>query len=474
MTAETITEPRTTALRKNAVGVPGILFFVFSAQAPLTGIVGAAGLAVALGNGAGAPGAYLIVGLIIVLFAVGFTTISRHIDTRGGFFAIVDAGLGRSFGVGGSYLAMLSYNTIQAAMYGLLGGTLSGIFPVVPWWVFSLAAIVLVWGLGSRGIELGARVLAVLVITEVVLLLVFAVIVLVTTGFAGLDVGASFSPAAILAGAPGIAILFAIASMFGFESTAIYSGEAKDPQRTVPRATYISVIAIAVFFAFVMWMLIAYYGADSAQDAALATLTTDPARFVLEPLTAVLGGWAAPVAQVLLCTSLLAGVLAFHNMVTRYFHALSERGNLPRSLAHTNRQHAPATAALTQSIVVTVLVLPFALLGLDPLTTLFAWFSGLAVAALVVLYVISSIAVIVFFRRHRLVESPWRTLVAPIVSTVLMLGELFLIITNFGTLTGSDPLTGWIMLGSIPVVFLIGFVSARAGRVGSSSAVVES
>ncbi len=51
--------PRTehsTALRAGSVGVMGILFFVLSAQAPLTGIVGASPLAVALGNGAGAPG----------------------------------------------------------------------------------------------------------------------------------------------------------------------------------------------------------------------------------------------------------------------------------------------------------------------------------------------------------------------------------------------------------------------------------
>jgi len=59
-------EPRTTdapakehstALRAGSIGVLGILFFVLSAQAPLTGIVGASPLAAALGNGAGAPGA---------------------------------------------------------------------------------------------------------------------------------------------------------------------------------------------------------------------------------------------------------------------------------------------------------------------------------------------------------------------------------------------------------------------------------
>ena len=66
-----------TALRAGSIGVMGILFFVLSAQAPLTGIVGASPLAAALGNGAGAPGAYLIVGIVIVIFAVGFVAMSR-------------------------------------------------------------------------------------------------------------------------------------------------------------------------------------------------------------------------------------------------------------------------------------------------------------------------------------------------------------------------------------------------------------
>ena len=43
--------------------------------------------------------------------------------------------------------------------------------------------------------------------------------------------------------------MFAIASMFGFEATAIYSEEARNPARTVPRATDPSVVVISAFFA---------------------------------------------------------------------------------------------------------------------------------------------------------------------------------------------------------------------------------
>ncbi|WP_020660012.1 APC family permease [Amycolatopsis benzoatilytica] len=457
--------PRT-SLKRDAFGVPSILFFVLSAQAPLTSIVGAACLAIAMGDGAGAPGAYLVVGLVVILFSVGFTTITRHLDTRGGFFAVIRAGLGLRTGAGGSLLALLSYNAVQFAMYGLFGASLAGLLARdagfgSPWWTWSLAAIALVWFLGSRKVELGARVLAVLVAFELLLLIAFAIGVLATRGLGSLDVASSFGPKAVLAGAPGVAIMFAIASMFGFESTAIYSGEAKDPKRTVPRATYIAVTLIAVFLAFVTWTLVGYYGAAHVQDQAAQALGTDPALFALTPLQNVLGGWASTAADILLCTSLFAGVLAFHNMITRYFHAMAGSRLFPAVLERTNRHQAPANASAAQSFAAAAAIAPFAILGLDPVAKLFSWFSGLAVATLIVLYALTSVAVVVYFRRERVETNPWTTRIAPGLSTLLMAGILVLVLNNFGVLTGGDPLTVVLLLASVPVSFAFGWARVR-------------
>ncbi|MER5389746.1 APC family permease [Saccharopolyspora sp. NPDC002686] len=453
-------------LKQNAFGVPGILFFVLSAQAPLTSIVGAAALAVALGDGAGAPGAYLVVGAVIVLFAVGFTASTRHLDTRGGFFAVIRAGLGFRTGAAGSALALLSYNAVQIAMYGLFGSSLSGLLErhtgiAVPWWTCVAAAIGVVWFLGSRKVELGARVLAVLVAFELLLLIAFAIGVIATKGWSALDVPASFGPDAVLAGAPGVAIMFAIASMFGFESTAIYSAEAKDPRRTVPRATYIAVVLIAVFLAFVTWMLICFYGAAQAQSAAQAALESDPASFAVTPLNSVLGEWSGTAADVLLSTSLFAGILSFHNMITRYLHTMAGHRLCPPSLERTNRHQAPARASLAQSSLAAVVVLPFAVAGMDPVNQLFSWFAGLAVVTLVVLYVLTSAAVIGFFRRTRAERNPWTTLIAPALSAVLMVGILTQVVRNFGVLTGGSTVTVWVLLAVVPVVFIAGLLRSR-------------
>jgi amino acid transporter len=463
MSTNTTSTP-STALRRNAVGVAGILFFVLSAQAPLTGIAGALPVAILLGNGAGAPAAYLMVGGVIILFAVGFIAMSRHVSDSGAFYTYVSRGLGRRVGTGASQVALLSYSTIQAAMYGLYGVVVSGLANThlsldLPWWVWALVTMAVVQALGSLNIELGAKFLAVLVIAEFGILLAFAVVEFVTGGGPeGLDPGSSFSPDALMAGAPGVALTFAIASMFGFESTAIYAEEAKDPARTIPRATYFAVCTIAIFFAFVSWMVVSHYGAGNATAAAEGALASgDSTSLVFAAIADTLGTWTIDIAGVLLATSLLAGILAFHNGINRYFHSLSEAGVFHGRIASTNKQGAPYIASAIQTLVAAALVIPFAVLDKDPVLTLFSWFSGLAVLALVVLYFLTSVSVVVYFRRSGLDRRLWNTLIAPVASAVLIVAGTVLVLRNLPTLIGGSTTTATVLAATVPVVFAGGW-----------------
>jgi len=58
------------SLSKGRLGVVGIVFFVVAASAPLVGMTGAVPVAMLLGNGAATPGAYLAVGLTLLVFSV--------------------------------------------------------------------------------------------------------------------------------------------------------------------------------------------------------------------------------------------------------------------------------------------------------------------------------------------------------------------------------------------------------------------
>ncbi|MFJ8591807.1 APC family permease [Streptomyces sp. NPDC093598] len=460
--------PTAGTLKPNALGVVGILFFVLSAQAPLTGIAGAAPIAVALGNGPGVPAAYLVAGLVILLFSVGFVAMGRHVVDAGAFYTYIGKGLGRTTGTGSAGLALFAYCTIQAAMYGLYGSIVSGLVAShtgldLPWWVWTLATMAVVQALGAAGVEMGAKVLAVFVLAEFSILSVFALVTLFKGGGPeGLGLVESFSPSAALDGAPGVAVMFAVASMFGFEATAIYGEEAREPRKTVPRATYLAVAVVTGFFALVSWMLISSYGASKASAVAGKALEGgDGAGFVVAPIAADFGGWVGDVLPVLLATSLFAGILTFHNSANRYLFSLGRDRLLPLRLCRLNRRHAPWTAGCVQTVLAVLLVVPFALAGKDPVLTLFSWFSGVAVLAMMLLYLLTSVSVVVFFRRGRLDARLWNTLIAPALGALGIAGAIWLILANFTTLIGGERTTAlWLAL-SVPVVMALGMVAAR-------------
>ncbi|MHC5907272.1 APC family permease [Streptomyces sp. S6] len=463
--------PTATTLKPNALGVLGILFFVLSGQAPLTGIAGAAPISIAIGNGSGTPAAYVLAGAVILLFSVGFVAMGRHVVDAGAFYTYIGAGLGRSAGAGSASVALFAYCVIQAAMYGLYGSIVAGLVSAhtgldVPWWVWTLVTMAVVQALGASGIEMGAKVLAVFVLAEFSVLLVFGLVTLFKGGGPeGLGVADSFSASAALHGAPGIAVMFAVASMFGFEATAIYGEEAREPKKTVPRATYLSVVVVTGFFALISWTLISAYGASKAPEAAgKAVASGDSASFVFAPMADLLGGWVGDVLPVLLATSLFAGILTFHNSANRYLFSLGRDGQLPAGLCRLNTRHAPWTAGCVQTIAAVLLVVPFALAGKDPVLTLFSWFSGLAVLAMMLLYVLTSVSVVVYFRRRRVDTRVWNTLIAPVLGALGLAGALWLILANFTTLIGGEAATAGWLVASVPVVLALGVLNERLRR----------
>ncbi|BDZ54232.1 hypothetical protein GCM10025870_13050 [Agromyces marinus] len=73
-------------LARGRLRVWDIVFFVVSAAAPLTVVASAAPTTLRLG-GIGAAGAILVCGVVLILFAVGFTAMSRHVRNTGAFYA---------------------------------------------------------------------------------------------------------------------------------------------------------------------------------------------------------------------------------------------------------------------------------------------------------------------------------------------------------------------------------------------------
>ncbi|GCB43767.1 APC family permease [Streptomyces sp. NL15-2K] len=448
------------SLRSGTLRAGDITFLVVSAAAPLTVMAGVAPFAILLG-GIGAPSGYLIAGAVLVLFAAGFTTMSRYVGNGGAFYAYVTRGLGRPAGVGSAALALLSYNAMQIGMYGLLATTvrdaLQALWGVgVPWPVAALVGVAAVWFAGYRSIDFGARVLGVLLVAEAGILVVLAGGVLADGGAQGIHFD-SFTPGNAFTPGTGALLAFAFAAFVGFESTAIYRSEARRPERTIPRATYAAVGFLGLFYAFVVWIVVQAFGARGVMAAA----AEDPAALFFTATTRYVGGWAADVMHVLIVTSVFAALLAFHNAINRYTHALAHEGVLPAALGRVHPRHrSPHIAGILQTALAALVVLGFAAAGADPYERLLLWVNTPGVVGIVLLQVLTAAAVPVFFRRISHTEGVWRAVVAPIAGAVLMGAALYLIIDKVELLTGAGTGTNAALLAPVPLVFAVGVALA--------------
>ena len=450
---------------RGSIGVVGIVFLVVAAAAPLTAIGGALPVMLAIGNGAGNPMAYVVAAVVLLLFSVGYAAMSRHVVDAGAFYAYVSKGLGTPVGVGAAGLALLTYTAIQAAIYGLAGATAQGLStqyggPDLPWWVWAFLFMAVVGLLGYRNIDVGTKVLGVLLTLEIGVIAVVAGAVLVQGGADGIDVR-SFTPSAFFSGAPGISIMFAVASFIGFEATAIYGEEARNPRRTVPLATYLAVVLIGAFYALSSWAVVLAFGSDGVVAAAQA----DTAGLVFTAAAEYVSPVVADVMLVLLLTSLFAALLAFHNAISRYLFALGRQGMAPDVLSRTHVRHAsPHVGSLAQTGTAFVVVAVFAVAGSDPVLQLFTWMSGLATVSILLLMVLTSVAVLAFFARSRVDRRTWHTRVAPALGTLGLLGIVGLVLANFTTLISGDAVLATVLLTVIAAAFALGVVVALVRR----------
>src|SRR3712207_2745967 len=243
-----------------------------------------------------------------------------------------------------------SYTAIQVSVHGyigyLLGVTVAGLGgPDVPWYLWSLVVVALVGVLGYRHIDLSSRVLGVLLVGEVGIVLALVAAVVLTGGGEGLSL-APFEPDNVVSGSPGVGLMFAIAAFIGFEATAIFRDEARDPVRTIPRATYVAVIGIGVFYTLASWGLVMAWGPSRA----LAVAADDPGAMILVTTARYLGPAGELIMNVLLITSMFACVLSFHNVITRYQHSMSNAGLLPGPLGGVHARHSsPHASSLVQT-----------------------------------------------------------------------------------------------------------------------------
>lgn len=458
-----ITEVGANQLRKNSLGLIAVTFMVISAAAPLTGVAGAMPLAFMLGNGAGIPATFVFVTLVMLAFAAGYVAMSRHVTNAGAFYAYAARGLGGRVAGAVAITALVAYNAMQFGLIGLLGGIAAGIFGefglVLPWWGWSLLAIALVGFLGYRQVDLSAKVLVFVVALEYLVVLIVDFAILGKGGAGGLSMNL-FDSNAIFSGSLTAAMLFCLGCFIGFEATTIYAEEAREPEKTIPRATYLSVLMIGIFFVFTTWLMIVGVGADKLVPTIEGL--PDPSLFFFDLAERYVGGPVPAISGILLVSSLFAALSAFHNYIARYSYVAGREGLLPDIFGRTHSSHqSPHIGSMVQTVGALIVLGFFAGMGLDPVLNMFTWVSQIGTLGVLGMMTVTSLAVIVFFRRSGHAGPALTTLVLPVVSGLVMAALFVYIFLHFGDLTGTTGgVLGVVLPSLIPAAAIVGYLLA--------------
>ncbi|MEU4243117.1 APC family permease [Actinoplanes sp. NPDC026619] len=479
-----------TGLAKDRLGVVAVTAQVIAAAAPLTVIAGGATAGLAIAQQRGMAIAYIAVAVILGIFALPYVTMARQLPNAGAFYVYVTAGLGRVAGAATAFVAILSYNAMQIGLYGGLGyeahNVLARYLHVnAPWWACALVGWLLVGIAGLLRVDFSARLLAWLLIGEIV----------VSAAFAGVQVAHPYqghvsfevlSPSWLLIGSAGVMLTIAIAGFVGFENTTVFSEEARNARRTVPLATFIAIALIGTLYGFCVWAMSVNTGADNI----VAQAGEQGTNLIFKLSEPFLPTFIVTIGHFLFVTSLFAANLSFHNTSNRYFYAMGRDGLLPAVFGRTSqRTKSPVAASLLQSALALVVISVYAITGWDPYVKLFFWLTASAGLGVLTLMVLTSLAMLVYFWRQRshrrraaeiadtvrgipdpdaparhTVEpiSAWRGLVAPVVAGILLTIILWQTVANMHQLLGVAPTDNlrWYFPAAIPAFMLLGVVVA--------------
>jgi amino acid transporter len=446
-----------TGLARRTLSGGALFFFSVGASAPLTVVAGGVVATYASTGAVGVPAAFPLVTAALALFTVGYVAMARQAPHAGPLYAQVARGLGPLRGLGAAPLAVLAYHSIQCSLFGLLGFVVSGVLGG-PWWVWALVAWVAVATLGVLHVTLNARLLALLLIAEIAVVVLFDVTALSHPAGGSLDV-APLLPTSLFGSGVGGVLALTVAAFVGYESTLAYGEEARG-HRPLARATFGALLFIGVLYAASSWAMAVAVGPDQVVAAARAS-DSGP---LLRLLTAHYGPVMGLVATLLLVTSVFAAMLSFHHTTARYVFVLGREGVLPARfgrIGRGSRAGAPVGGSVLQSAGALAVVVGCAVAGIDPVRGLFTLLSTVAAVGIMTLMVAACLAALQFYRRgggtH---ENGWTRVAAPLSGALAVGGVLVATVANLGPVLGvaaGSPAT-WVVPGAVVGVAAVGFV----------------
>jgi amino acid transporter len=409
----------TTGLSTGTIGLGGALMQAIAQISPTLGIFYTIAFTTSQA-GRAAPLTYLAAFLICLVLAAPMVGLARHLPSAGGFYTYVSAGIGPKAGFITGWLYGVSVAIVPAALAAFTGAVLhdelSPKYGVpIPWWVYSVAILLICFACAYRGIAISVRFLVVMTCFEMAVGLGLSITGLLNPGDGGVNVQ-GFNPIHI-SNSSGffLAVVLSIFAFTGFESAAAVGEESRDPKRIIPKAIIGSLVLIGIFYMITSWGLQIGWGTNRL--ASLASSPTAPAFVLADRL------WhgASILVLIALVNSGLGVCIACTTSATRTLYGIARTDALPAFLTRTHTKHrTPVVAVIVQSSVALVICLG-AGLALGPYN-LFNMLGTTGTFTYIPIFIMMNVAAFLFFRkRHPEEFSIWAHIIAPIISTVALI-----------------------------------------------------
>ena len=331
--------------------------------------------------GPGSVWIFLLCALMIAPIMLCFMQLASYFRGTGGPILYASSAFGPMAGFQVGWLYYISRVLSFAANLNLLLTSLGYFWPgsMDPALRVALAfaicsLMVLCNVVGTRG--------AIGVLGSLTVLKVVPLIIVVAIGLVAGDIG-SLLPAAPAPGIEdlGAALFLVIYAYVGFEGGLVPAGEARHPQRDLPRALLLALVVCALLYA-------------SIQAVALARLPTlsTSARPLVDLAASLMGEAGALFMLLAIIASVGGNLLGAMFSTPRLTYRMALDGFLPAALGRVHpRFHTPATSIILYGVA----SFGFAVSGG------FVWLAGLSVFARIILYVVCVAAMPRLQRRHR-------------------------------------------------------------------------
>ena len=423
MTVDTVSPAADPQLRRNALGLPELVFQGVTHIAPAANIMFAFPI-IALKAGPAMPISFLLATIVCLFIGNTVSQFSKYMPSSGGYYSFTTRGLGSRTGFVATWSYLIYDFLGPAGTTGFLGYLISDILRTqfdlnIAWWLIALVTFAVIWMLTRHGIRLSMRITALLGGLELLIMLALAVTFLVHPG-PGSSYLAPLRPSSSPQHFEGIiaGMVFSILSLSGFEGPAPLAQESRRAGKFVGQAVILSLVAIGIFYIFTSYASAIGWGTGN-----MASFAADPNPYYALGHALWGAGWWFVVLA--LINSAIAVGLACTNSASRVLYTMGRAGTLPARFGKVHPIHRTPTFAIAFQQVFGIAAVLLVGLLLKP-EYIFGFLETISALAVIVLYSMANLALTSYMRRvHRDSFTVWQHVIVPWAATLALVPVLF-------------------------------------------------